>query len=195
MIAAPGRQPELSQPEEEFLRTSLRARRRSIRVGRLVRGAFVTLTAGLAAAVVVALTSLASANRDLNTANVQQMAAVSEAQRDTNPAVSALAAAAAWNTAPKSQATQDLAIEAATNPLLGEFDAASGQMATSPDGSVLAVDDVTSGLLVAGAPPGTNVTLWSVAESDGLHLYVAGQQTTAGFIQILTVPYPSPAAR
>jgi len=163
MIAAPGRQPELSQQEEEFLRASLRAKQSSIRVRRIVRGVLAALTVGLAVAVIVALTSLASANRDLNVADVQQMSAVSEAQRNTNPAVSALAAADAWHAAP-SQETHDLAIEAATNPLLGEFDAAAGQVAASPDGSVLAVSDITSGLPVAGAPSGTNVTLWSTRE-------------------------------
>ena len=162
MKAAPGRQPELSREEAEFLRASARARRNAVRGRTLVRGGFVTLTVGLMAAVAIALTSLASANRDLKTADLQQMSAESAALHDTDPAVSALAAADAWRSAPSAE-TRDLGIEAATNPLIGEFDAAPGPMAVSPDGAILAVGD-SSESPVAGAPAGTNVTLWSMTE-------------------------------
>jgi hypothetical protein len=162
MIAAPGRVPELSEQEKYFLGASLRAWRNAVRIRRLVRGGFVLLTCGLVVAVTVALISLATANRNLNAANVQQMSAESAALRDINPAVSALAAAEAWHSAP-SQETRDLAIEAATNALTGKFAAAAGPVAVSPDGSFLAASD-PSGVEVAGSPDGTDVTLWSITQ-------------------------------
>jgi WD40 repeat protein len=161
LIAAPGRQPALSQEEEEFLLASVRARRNAVRRGKIVRRGFAVLTAGLAVAVVATLTSLASANRDLNAANVQQMSAESVALRDIDPAVSELAAADAWHSAPSDQ-TRDLGIEAAANPLIAVFDASDGQVAVSPDGSMLAISDVNG--TVADSSGGADVTLWSVRE-------------------------------
>ncbi|HUN36768.1 MAG TPA: AAA family ATPase [Trebonia sp.] len=170
--ASPIPQPAQSDLEREFLGVSIQARqaeqRRSNSYRRLRQWLPVALgvfVVGLAIAVAVTSLSLVKANDDLTTANVQQMVAESTALRDINPAVSELAAASAWHAAASSQ-TRDLAVQAATNPLLATFDAVTGSMAVSPDGSVLAVGDSVTGGPVAGAPLGTEVTLWSVPHRE-----------------------------
>jgi WD40 repeat protein len=164
MAAASGQPLALSPGEEDFLRASVQVRRNAARRRAVIRYGAVAVTICLAAAVAVTSVSLVSANQDLNTANIQRLSAVSAALRDSDPAVSALAAADAWHLDSSSQ-TRDVAIEAASNALTGEFDAAPGTVAVSPDGSVLAVSDPWSEP-VAGATGSSELTLWSMARRE-----------------------------
>ncbi len=137
-----------------------KARRRSKKV--LVRDAL----AGAALIATLTGTSLViqaniNADRDLSAANLQQLSSQSRALRDIDPAVSRLAAADAWQSAPSNQ-TRDLGIETAMNPLTGQFRAASGPVAVSPDGSLLAVSDPLE-LPIAGSG-GSDVVLWSMTQ-------------------------------
>lgn len=136
-----------------------KARRRSKKV--LVRDALsgAALIAALTGTSLVIQANI-NANRDLNAANLQQLSSQSRALRDIDPAVSRLAAADAWQSAPSSQ-TRDLGIETAMNPLTGQFRAASGPVAVSPDGSLLAVID--SAAPTYAGTGGGSVELWSMA--------------------------------
>lgn len=164
IVAAPGRHFALSPQENAFLWASAQEQRNKARVRKRVRGGFAALIVVLTAAVAFALTAQHSANRDLSAADVQQMSEQSVALRGIDPAVSALAAAAAWWAAPSEQ-TRDVGVEAATNSLIGQFDAAAGPVAVSPDGSLLAVGD-PSAQPVAGAHSVPAVTLWSLTELE-----------------------------
>jgi WD40 repeat protein len=159
--AAPGLHPALGPADEAFLQASLQVRRSAARRRTAVRSSLAALGACLAVAVAVTSVSLASAKSDLNTARVQQLSAQSMALRDSAPAVSELAAAAAWSAAPSDQ-TRNLAVAAATNPLLEEFDAGIGPVAVSPDGAVLAVAD-RYGFSVSGSDS-AELTLWNMAQ-------------------------------
>jgi WD40 repeat protein len=161
--AAPGQHPALSREEESFLRASVQVRKNAARRRILIRSGATVLTALLAAAVAVASLALATAKRDLNTADVQQLSAQSTALRDTAPAVSELSAADAWQRVSSDQA-RDVATAAATNPLTAEFNAAVGPVAVSPDGAVLAVGDLS--LTVADQSGTPQLTLWSMTRRE-----------------------------
>jgi WD40 repeat protein len=145
------RYPQVSADEREFLRASVRAGRRRIRLVAGVLAGLTALVVLLGVVTGVAFNANATSVRERDDAVAGELATESEALGDANPALARLEAVASWRIDPSSAQAGYAMRNAAVLPGIAVLAGASGPTAFSPNGRILAVG-------VLGG-----VQLWNVA--------------------------------